>query len=70
MRGSDVMGNIGEIPCQRDVNGRLAAAKAGLGNRGRGSERVCGISEAGLMRPTYLTGGVQIDIHGFSAAQE
>jgi hypothetical protein len=27
MRGSDVMGNIGEIPCQRDVNGGMAACQ-------------------------------------------
>jgi hypothetical protein len=27
MRGSDVMGNIGEMPCQSDVNGRLAACQ-------------------------------------------
>jgi hypothetical protein len=27
MRGGDVTGNIGEIPCRRDVNGRLAACQ-------------------------------------------
>jgi hypothetical protein len=27
MRSSDVMGNIGEISCQKDVNGRLAACQ-------------------------------------------
>jgi hypothetical protein len=27
MRGSDVMGNIGEMRCQRDVNGGMAACQ-------------------------------------------
>ena len=40
MRRGDVMGNMGEIPRQKDVNGP--------GNKRSGSKRVYGISETGL----------------------
>jgi hypothetical protein len=58
MRGSDVMGNIGEMFCQRDVNGRVAGLSLHgrcLGDKGSGSERVCGISETGLERRGRLS---------------